>query len=696
MSFLEDCESSELTKIRGSASLPDEYDQGVWADFSQNCEYLLNEQMQTRRGFARAFRGSLGGSGSFGSITRMLSWITAGLNRLIYYLNNGEGFGRIIIRDLSTGVEIVPFFPGTTAVPETVDLVSQGSTFMTAPLSSDGTALEVPANYPSAAVSDGVSWADRLFAAPLRDSDFGMSFTEPTLGTVSAGAHNFAVVFTTRAGYETRPSPLKADFTSSGGIEDLRPFTFTAAGGLSLQVTITSAFGGWPASYYSVALLMTTVQNPNRYYFVPGVTVPLNPGPSTPLPLVDISDIVLASNASTEAVTATKNYFGLYSQDSASFPTIGSGAGPFSPWKIIIYGTRTVYLCTLLDGTSGMFISNPGAPQWVTLANHLRQLPGKLRITSAFVLRQTLYVLGPEWTYTFSDNGGLPVTWAPPGQVDSHVGTITNYGVDANSSLGYAWVAHDTGLYLFSGGFYAARPATYLNTPDWDRINWAAPVAVIQVKDFPARKMVLVKVPLDGAVVARHIMAIDYSNGTAWDQVNYSLWDFDDAVFNGVGAMELVLNPTKKLYELYASEYVGDPFGFVDVFRSKSVAAGDATAVDLSPLFSDDGDTSAGIDCRYRSCALPKVFREPNQIAAISPRIKGNGTVNVTASTLDHTRTHVLDPITASQAPGTWPINLTDIQTEAVHVEYDNGAVANSWFLISGIKIFWTRWILNR
>lgn len=685
MSFLEDCESAEITKIRGQATLPDEYDRGVWAELARNCEFILNEQVQTRRGFARAFTSISGGP-----ITRMLSWISAGLNRLIYYTND-SGSGVIIVRDLSLGSEAVI---AITLAGETADIVSQGATFMFAPLNQSGQPV-ISTGISQAQVSDGVNWSDVLFTAPLDTSVMTMSATEPAVGTVSKGAHNFAVVFTTRSGYETRPSPLVPGFPASGGLENLRPFTFIATGGLTLEVSMDILGGTWPAQYVSAALLMTTVQNPNRYFFVPGCTIQMHSGTVT-FPSVDLPDTVLASSSSTEAVTAAKNYFGLYSENGHVTTVPGIGDGPIYPWKILVYGTRTVYFVTLVDGTSAIFISNPNAPQWITLANHLRQLPGKVQITSGYVLRQTLYIVGPEWTYTFSDNGGLPVTWASPGQVDSHIGTITSYGADANSSLGYAWVAHDTGLYLFTGGYYAARPATYLNTPDWDRVNWAAPVAVIQVKDFPSRKMVLVKVPLDGQPLATHIMAIDYSNGTGWDQVNYSLWDINSLTLHGgIGALELVLNPTARLYELYLSESSTSLVG-TSVFRSKSIAANDASVGNPNLLYSDDGDIVSGIDCQFRSCALPKVDSDPNNYAAVKTRVKGNGALGVTAFTLDDTRQQALTDIQAGLTPGRWALNRMDVQSEALHMQYTNKATVQAWFLISGMKVYWDRWLLSR
>ena len=236
----------------------------------------------------------------------------------------------------------------------------------------------------------------------------------------------------------------------------------------------------WPASYVSAALLATTVQNNARYFFVPGCTAAVTGGGSgsVTFPDININDTILGSSSSVEAVTAQKDYFGLYSQDS-------SGNGPFSPFKILGYSDRCVYFTTLADGTSGIFVSNKQAPQWITAANHLIQLEEKRQITTGFILRGSLYLLGPGWTYGCSDNTALPISWAPPSQIDGRIGTPAAFGVSANSSLGYAFVAATDGLYLFEGGAYGVLPISYLNKADWARINWAAPQGRVAGARFP-------------------------------------------------------------------------------------------------------------------------------------------------------------------------------------------------------------------
>jgi hypothetical protein len=662
--MLPECERNVMTTMRGASSLTDEFDQTNYATSAQNVEYILNDQVKTRAGFGPVWNPSK-------SITAMYNWILASANRLAYF-NRTDG--SVILRTLSTGSE-VSLLTGASA--ELAVFASLGSRLAFALVTSA-----------SAGAAQGHVWdsvtapttADKAFQPPMAAGSFTFAFSEPAAGSVSKGVHRFAVVFTTRTGYETRPSLAASAFGSSGSIADLYITPFTTTGNKTLRVAI-SVVGTWPAPFVSAALLMTTVQNPARYFFVPGATATVNggTGATVTFPDIDLPDSIIGAATSTEAVTANKDYFSLYSQD-------WTGAGPFNPFKIIAYSDRTVWFCTLSDGTSGIFVSNKGAGQWITLASHLIQLPEKRQIITGFILKGTLYLLGPGWTYSTSDNTSLPVTWVPPQEVDGHIGTPHVTGVAVNSSLGYAFVADTAGLQFFQGGSYASRPVSYLNTPDWERINWTAAAGTVEVKDYPFRKMVLVKAPIDGSTTANAILAWDYSNGTAWDKVNYTIWV--SGALPDIGALENVYNPTAKIFEIYLSRYSTGK-----VYRTKSIAAGDATEANPTALYDDDG---VGILSPYETCPLPQAIPEPRNFVAVRTRIRGNGTILQTAFTSDQTRSSALSNITASLAPGSWALSLMDVQSEAMTVRYSNDGVPGHWFLIAGIETFYNLWVWER
>jgi hypothetical protein len=651
VSLLQGAARYTLSKIRGPASLLDQTDRAQYAEFARNCEYSLSEQVTTRRGFGAVWNPAK-------AITSLAQWILASASRLCYY-NKTDGV--CTLRNLGTGVE-TNILTGSSA--ETVDFASLGARLLFAQVSSAG------AGAAQARVWDGVTApasADKAFQPPLTSAQMSFSTSEPAAGVVSKGAHKLAVVFTTRTGYETRACPVTAGFGSSGSIADLAAGSVTASGNKTLRVQISPATT-WPAEFVSAALLMTTVQNQARYFFVPGCTAAVTGGGagSVTFPDVNLSDAVLGASSSVEAVTATKNYFALYSQDS-------SGNGPFSPFKVLGYSDRAVYIATLSDGTSGAFVSNKNAPQWITLSSHLIQLEEKRQMITAFVLGGVLYIVGPNWTYATSDNTSLPITWAPPKQIDGRIGTPSITGVAVNSSLGYGFVAHSSGLYSFQGGSYSRLPVSHLETPTWSRINWTAAQGTVQVLDFPAAKMVLVKAPLDGASTANALLVWSYEDGMAFDKVNFcGVWD--STAFPDIGAIAGVLNPSTGQNEIWLSRRSAGK-----VYRSKSTAAGDAS------VYNDD---SAGFVSRWRSPSLPPAGPEPMQYIAFRTRLRGSGSIAPTAYSFDSTRTQALTAITASSAPGKWLLNLLDMQSEGVSVDYSNGGVADAWFLISGLEVY--------
>ena len=96
MSLIAETSRYVLSKIRGAASLPDQIDRATYAEFAHNVEIVLNDQVQTRRGFGAAWN-------PVKSITSMFNWILAGANRLAYY---NKTDGKVTLRNLVTAGEV--------------------------------------------------------------------------------------------------------------------------------------------------------------------------------------------------------------------------------------------------------------------------------------------------------------------------------------------------------------------------------------------------------------------------------------------------------------------------------------------------------------------------------------------------------------------------------------------------------------
>src|SRR5262249_33695959 len=131
---------------------------------------------------------------------------------------------------------------------------------------------------------------------------------------------------------------------------------------------------------------------------------------------------------------------------------------------------------------------------------------------------------GPNWTYAFEDTGDVPVTWPSARLVDGFIGTQAPRGFTVNASTGLGWCAHTTGLYVFQGGAFNPLPVSYMNAPDWARINWAQ-AAKLQVVDDKDKQRVYVLAALDANTSPSHLLTFDYTNGMTTETIKYSLWN---------------------------------------------------------------------------------------------------------------------------------------------------------------------------
>lgn len=458
-------------------------------------------------------------------------------------------------------------------------------------------------------------YIDKAFMGPLT--------VKPTLsntgtGNVTAGLHRVGYILTSRNGFTGKISPV-----TGSGVFDITS-TITATGGKQITFSLTATF---PTDSDTVYAAMTSVDNLNRFYLVPGASAGVLGGsggfPATITITIDISDTDLI-NADNE-VTDNVN---LLTQDA-------SGNGPFSPFLVLEYGQRIVYFTSLI-GTSQYYISDLQNPQQLTGDQHVRYLPGFRVVRSAFVLDSVLYVLGPHWTYAERDNLQLPAAWPVAELVDGQIGALGPLAATANASTGMAWVASTSGLFPFMGGRYAPRPISYYQDPDWRRINLVAGITV-QVKDNKDKNQVYVLVPLDGASTPTHLMVFDYSDGMEPETVKYSLWNITAFA---PASIEVFQNDTTKRMELWVGNTIAGP-----ILRQMN------TTDDGNP-YNDNGHA---INWQYETALLPgteakigTVYAHP----ALHIRAKGAGRLNVTTYGLDRTKNYIWPPVTLNAAPG--------------------------------------------
>lgn len=663
MSILLDCEYTDITDFAGPNLLSDEEDvTSPQCISARNVEYVEGQVRIPRRGFTQVWNPN--------KILRVLyNWVQQQYNRLLY-LNSDNN---VISRDLATAVETT-LLSSITAAGMT--FVQAGFRIYMGFFDSDGGSSTVVKVWDGSSVT-GSPQVESAFQPPFTTANLtgGTSwgtFTEPGAGTVTVGEHQFLLVVTTFNGFQTSPGPTASGVPS--------PRAFTAAGSKSIEIHVSPATT-WPLWVNEIQLAMTTVDNPNRWYLVPGAIWFVTRGSATAaLFEVDIDDVTLAGGDATEI---TDTLFNIYTT-------------PTACQCILSYSGRNVYLTRLLGpdllslvGT--ILISDPSAPQSVNLATNLLNLPEFRDCLTGFSLGSTLYVCGPSWTYAYVDNLRSPIYWAPPRTVSLSVGSPFIRGVSANESRGYAWVADHTGLFYFDGGVYPTVPASYEQQPDWDRINFGAGQNQLRVLDSATDRLVIVRAPLDGATLSTHLMVWDYTEGVTPAKIKYcGLWNI--AAYTNIGDIELVQAITTKIRQLWISK--GGTAG--DVKRLKSIEDGDATQADPTALYND---STAGIDGAYQLLAVSKAGDGPQQQIGADFRIRGKGQININAYSFDLVRTTVMAPITSgemSMTPGRRFLRLLDEQSEVISYEVTNGAAAGAFAYWAAVRCYFLSWLRER
>lgn len=520
----------DMLDFGGAWTLPDAEDVpiGQGALQSNNVEFI-NGQVSTRKGFGQALKGVQGGVPSL--MTGMHNWLFGAGNYLIYWRTDGAYYTNIINTPTSTTSLFSASGQAGTAV-------SAGPRTIITSFASDQTSV-IPGRI--AGFQTGV-YCDTLFAPP---KTYAGSWSNVGSGLVTPGKHYLGYLLEYRSGFITRPCPDSGVFDPTS--RTFTPSSITATGGAVLNFSFDTT--GWDPSIAYIWAIMTPANNSTDFRIVPGSRTPIPSPGYTGVIVVNITDDDLLATGQ----DATQYQF-LWTQ--------GVSTGhPFYPTAVVSLGDRMGYVTKLLTSDksstySALVVSDRNNHQSITADQHLVQLPGQQDITTAFSLSDGAhYIVGPHWTYSTSDNNQVPVQWPSPRVVDGRRGTQAIRGVDVSATGENAWVADTDGLYLFAGK-YADLPISYLQTPDWKRINWAQASKIV-VKDHSSKKKVYVLAPLDGATNPSHLLCWDYTNGKTPTTVKYSLQQIN---YYAMGSIAVVRNDlanqtdgNKKQMELWVS-----------------------------------------------------------------------------------------------------------------------------------------------
>lgn len=506
--------------------------------------------------------------------------------------------------------------------------------------------------------------ADHLFAAPIITVP---TFSELGSSLTTVGAKLFGYLIQTRNGYLTRPSPSPGDnFTATG---------YTSLGG-AIIMSIDPPSHVWPDYALNVCAIMSTTANPADFRIVPSPFPgnspfwPVNRTGATLIP-IEVTDSFLASDG-----LQAQPYLDQLGESVA-------GTAPIKPSAIAPYGTRIAYTTLDAAGIPVCYISDASNPQSINAATSAIYLPGNLGQSTSFALRGVFYMTGPHWTFSTSDSGGTPISWASPALVDGAIGVLGSRCSSPNISQTQAWIADEAGLYLFQGGSYPALPVSYFQKADWIRINFAA-APTIQIVDDKSNQRVSVLVPLDGATSPTNILTWDYSNGTDPDTIQYC--GVTSIAGYNPGSMMMVQNQTTKHLE----RWIGPSDPTLPFGRENNGS-------EANPY----RDFGAGIQAAWETSQIPKAMggRMISHVGA-RMRISGSGTVALTAFSMDHS---------FSVGPFTVPSQMTTPQSstlsaqpdaeimqgfylmnEAASLQIVGDGLPDSWWQLSKIDHFYT------
>ena len=614
--------TEDLSNLRGAWTDLDQVEVRPDRGFSARNVRVRPGRVRTRDGYVTAL--AVGGK-----VTSMHQWLTSALNRLIYY----EGTG-VKMKNLATGDAALSLF---TLAGRGASVSEAGDKAYIAVYSDAGLGAG-QARFVNPTIV-GVP-VDIAFQAPLQAVPV---ITATGAGLCTAGAHNFGYVIESRSGFPGAPAPVTA-----GGVH--APVSFTvAAGGKALNMAVTISVTAPPVTLYPI---MTRTDNLEKWFYT---------GDSYLCAVAGSIPVSIAINRSDEdlalGVSADPN-FGYLVQSQA-------GAGPFSPSVLVPYNRR---LCYIVDNK--VYISDIDDFEVVTEDRHVIQIPGKRRIVTGFPLRGSLYTLGPGWTYVSSDDGNDPREWPVPQEVSAAIGTSSPTGVAWKTAGDYAWVAHESGLWLFNGQ-YSEKPISYQNSDFWRRINWAIPGAV-QVRENVREQCVYVAAPLDAATEPSHLLVWYFGQGMAPFTVDFN---YDDFAFGTFSSMCMVQDQVTGASALWLGPS----------------AAGSI----LKQSIGTRSDNGAAINCPYETGFLLGDQFGVKRFGAVELGVAGAGTLELTAYGQDRTESAMLEPIPLSAAPGRSYRIRFSLNNENLFLRLATNAVG-SWFDLTGIRTYWKPYLRNR
>ena len=540
-------------------------------------------------------------------VTGMFNWLTT-FNYVIYQE------GTTLKRYLQSGPQTLTMKTGLTQrAPSISDL---GTRVYLAGYNTSDVGVTQAFVHNGGVDGGGAPNMDLCFRGPLQVTS--MTATDGGAGACTKGTHFLGFIFQSRTGFSGKPSPV-----TSGDV--FAPASVTLnAGARTINVAITlntPSDAGVDSAIYPI---ITRADNPNEWYFVPDVfaILPASTAAWTQNLSISISDEDLATSA-----TLATDQFSLLTASTG-------GSGPFNPNFVRAYGRRMTY-----GVVNKVYVSGINDPQSIAEDRSVVQMQNQRKIFTAFPLGQFLYLLGDKWTGRTADNGDDAATWPQPSTVSDSIGTPCAAGVEWRTAGDYAWVASESGLYVFDGS-YPSRPITYFVSDIWNRINWNA-AYVVQIADDTIGLRCYVALPLDGATEPNYMLVVDYTNGLTFDSCDISLDDYNPVAFSSVCMVKEYATSRTSLWKGPA-------------------AAGNIVHLDTS-THNDEGNAIHAIWKSSYIRQQGEIDSTMIRVGSANLWVRGSGTLKQTWAGLDDSPSVTPADITLSASPGVQYFSKKDL-----------------------------------
>lgn len=488
--------------------------------------------------------------------------------------------------------------------------------------------------------------SDKAFMGPMSTVPVPSDFAA---GLCTGGTHKLAYIVTSRSGFRGKLSPYAGAIFS--------PVSITIPADRTIRLTVNPG-GVWPTDAAYVQACMASIENPEQMFLVDGTltAVPSGAGPYTVQMDISIEDerLVLGVDLSDNELALTQM----------------GGAGPIEPFNMVNIGNRAYYFTGTL-----IYVSDPFDPEAIT-ADHVLQLPAQRFCLTAFKIRGVVYLLGPKWTYATADSNDAPANeWITPYDISSSYGTTCIHGVEANTIGDMAWIANEQGLWDFEGS-YKRLPLSYMNSPEWKRINWPVARKLLRIVDDTDAQCVGVFVPLDAATELSHVLVWDYARGRDAMSVDFSIMRLGTGDFSSAALVRDWFTQRTRLW--IGSAAAGH-------FLIQSRDALDDNGVAFEPIY------ESGSVYR-RGGIVPAV---DVKVQAVVANVKGFGQLRVRVYDMGRQVYEDLDPFTLEELP-------TDLYDERFLVESPDCTVefktssAGERFDLSDYTIYGKPWLNAR